>query len=88
MLTLSLTLIAPGVVAQEQDAPRNDINDLPPSAELLQFLGRFEDVDGEFVDPLDFDSQGAGALMETDSSSTQNEAKSSDDHRDPEGKDD
>ena len=37
-------------VAAQPDAP-----DQPPSAELLLYLGEFEDASGEFVDPMALD---------------------------------
>lgn len=50
----------------------------PPSAELLLYLGEFEDAGGEFVDPMALDHEDAAALPEAATTTTPSDDEKSD----------
>ena len=58
MAILFWVLLATGATQQTPDSESNQQPDpKQPSLELLEFLGSFETIDGDWIDPMSFEEQ-------------------------------
>ena len=79
MSILIWVLLAAGANQQPQDQEASQSAEAqPPSLELLEFLGSFETIDGNWIDPMSFEEQYEGDAKAQDNETDNDEIKSQD----------
>ncbi len=81
MTLLVWVLLAAGT-NQQAPAPETEANRYPepsqPSLELLEFLGSFETIDGDWIDPMSFEEQYESDTKAQDNETDRDEIDSQD----------
>ena len=77
MTVLFWILLAAGASQQTPD-PNQHSDPNQPSLELLEFLGRFETIDGDWLDPMSFEEQYEGDIKAQANETVKDEISSED----------
>ena len=79
MTVLFWVLLAVGASQQNPDSEENQHPDPnQPSLELLEFLGSFETIDGDWIDPMSFEEQYESEAKAQDNETDKDEISSQD----------